>query len=90
MTPQMLDDTTVEHAMGKHMSGTTAIGDCVRCGGMMVPSRYIDMLDDTGQLEFIGARCIQCGDVSDPVIRRNRIRQATLDRPPAHELSRVA
>ena len=62
---------------------------CVRCGGLMVHARYIDLLDDTGQLEFIAQRCIQCGDVVDPVIRHNRIRQAAASaQPPSQELTR--
>ncbi|MGH7231112.1 MAG: hypothetical protein ACREJU_07105 [Nitrospiraceae bacterium] len=64
---------------------------CARCGGLMVHSRYIDLLDDTGQLEFTAERCIQCGDVVDPVIRHNRVRQAAANHcPPSRELGRVA
>ncbi len=90
MTPHPLNETVMEQAMGEHLNGTTTVGECIRCGGMMVPSRYIDMLDDTGQLEFVAERCIQCGDVIDPVIRRNRIRQAAMEHRVPHELSRVA
>jgi hypothetical protein len=50
-----------------------AISECIRCGGFMVPTRYMDLLD--GQLEFVAERCVQCGDVVDPVIRRNRSKQ---------------
>jgi hypothetical protein len=50
-----------------------AIAECIRCGGFMVPTRYMDLLD--GQLEFVAERCVQCGDVVDPVIRRNRSKQ---------------
>ena len=50
-------------------------GGCLRCGGFLAPARYIDLLDDTGQLDFVGERCVQCGDVVDPIIRRNRARQ---------------
>jgi hypothetical protein len=50
-----------------------AIAECIRCGGFMVPTRYMDLLD--GQLEFVAERCVQCGDVVDPIIRRNRTRQ---------------
>jgi ferredoxin len=46
---------------------------CVRCGGLMVADRYIDLLDDTGQLEFTANRCIQCGEVVDATILRNRM-----------------
>jgi hypothetical protein len=39
----------------------------------MVADRYIDLLDDTGKIEFVANRCIQCGDVVDQTILRNRI-----------------
>jgi hypothetical protein len=45
----------------------------MRCGGLMVADRYIDLLDDTGKIEFVGERCIQCGDVVDQTILRNRL-----------------
>lgn len=48
-------------------------GQCTRCGGLMVNDRYIDLLDDTGQLEFSADRCIQCGEVVDQIILRNRM-----------------
>ena len=48
-------------------------GQCTRCGGLMVADRYIDLLDDTGQLEFTADRCIQCGEVVDQIILRNRM-----------------
>jgi hypothetical protein len=47
-------------------------GGCPRCGGFMVQERYIDLLDDTGQLEFTADRCVQCGEVVDQTILANR------------------
>ncbi len=45
---------------------------CVRCGGLMVGEFCTDLLNSTGELDCPVARCVQCGDVVDPVIRRNR------------------
>ena len=45
---------------------------CSRCGGLMVREFCADLLNSTGELDCSVARCIQCGDVVDPVIRRNR------------------
>lgn len=45
---------------------------CARCGGLMVVDRCFDLLDDTGHLRFLARRCVQCGEVIDPVILRNR------------------
>ena len=41
---------------------------CSRCGGLMVEERFMDLLDGTGQIEFTAQRCVQCGEVVDPVI----------------------
>jgi len=53
-------------------------GSCGRCGGLTVPTRYMDVLDDTGEVDFIGERCIQCGEVVDPIIRGNRLRASVV------------
>lgn len=49
-------------------SGTT----CTRCGGLMVGEYCMDLPNGTGELEFLAARCVQCGEVVDPVILKNR------------------
>jgi hypothetical protein len=46
--------------------------DCTRCGGLMVQEHCTDLLDNTGQLDFGARRCVQCGEVVDPVILYNR------------------
>lgn len=44
---------------------------CLRCDGLMVRDRFIDML---GAVLHIDAwRCIACGNVIDSVILRNRL-----------------
>ncbi|MEQ1655605.1 MAG: hypothetical protein ABL960_07880 [Nitrospira sp.] len=32
----------------------------------------MDLLNSTGELEFAALRCVQCGEVVDPVIQHNR------------------
>lgn len=44
---------------------------CLRCGGLLVTEYCIDLLNGTG-LDCPASRCVQCGDVVDPVILRNR------------------
>lgn len=61
---------------------------CLRCGGLMVAERYIDLLDDTGQIEFTADRCIQCGEVVDPIILNNRM--VNQRRADASRLAKVA
>lgn len=45
---------------------------CVRCDGLMVADQFVDLQDDTGQLDFGGWRCLVCGNITDPVILANR------------------
>lgn len=45
---------------------------CNRCGGLMVSDFCVDLLNSTGELECAAKRCVQCGEVVDPVIQRNR------------------
>ena len=62
---------------------------CSRCGGLLVSDFCIDSLDSTGELEVAAKRCVQCGEVIDPVIQRNRgLRQEPMTgRPAARMLS---
>ena len=43
---------------------------CGRCGGFMKTEPVFDLVEN--EIEFIAARCIQCGDIIDPVILMNR------------------
>ncbi|WP_447979573.1 hypothetical protein [Candidatus Nitrospira bockiana] len=72
------------------VTGVSALdqGRCLRCGGFMVAERYIDLLDDTGQLEFTAHRCVQCGEVVDATILNNRV--ASLARQQTPRLAKVA
>jgi len=45
---------------------------CTRCGGLMVQDFCLDVLGNIGESEFAAKRCVQCGEVVDPVILRNR------------------
>ena len=38
----------------------------------MVSDFCMDLLNSTGELEFAAKRCVQCGEVVDPVILQNR------------------
>lgn len=38
----------------------------------MVSDFCMDLLNSTGEFEFAAKRCVQCGEVVDPVILRNR------------------
>jgi RNase P subunit RPR2 len=45
---------------------------CLRCGGLMVKDVSMDLRNSTSELECATSRCVQCGDIVDPVILRNR------------------
>ena len=45
---------------------------CPRCGGLLLTQYYIDLLDDTGQIDITAWHCTMCGEVLDPVILKNR------------------
>ncbi len=49
--------------------------NCPRCAGVMLPERFQDIRDDSGQISFYGWRCVSCGEILDPVIVRNRQRR---------------
>ena len=45
---------------------------CLRCGGLMVNEVSLDLMNSSSELECATKRCVQCGDILDPVILRNR------------------
>lgn len=46
--------------------------ECLRCNGQMREERFFDWLDDTGKFNFLGWRCLSCGEILDTVILANR------------------
>ena len=45
---------------------------CRRCGGLMVSEQGFDLFSDSGHLDLPTQRCVQCGELVDPVILHNR------------------
>lgn len=45
---------------------------CARCKGMLVSENLFDLLDHSGQMRRWAYRCIQCGDIVDPLIVLHR------------------
>lgn len=50
----------------RHWASIHNRGRCPRCSGLMVDEWYQDLSDYRAQ------RCVQCGEMIDPVILRNR------------------
>ncbi len=44
---------------------------CQRCQGYMISDHFIDLLNVSGEIDFTGWRCLNCGDIIDPVIVRH-------------------
>lgn len=67
-------EKTRAEQFGKHTvsSAMTYETMCSRCGGLMVQDYCLDVLSNIGETEFAAKRCVQCGEVVDPVILRNR------------------
>ena len=46
---------------------------CKRCNGLMIRDSFLDLRDDTGRFNFEGWRCLNCGEVVDPVVLTHRV-----------------
>jgi hypothetical protein len=64
-SPEQFANPTVSSAV-QHRS------KCARCGGLMVTDFCMDVLPSTGESRIVAKRCVQCGEVVDPVILENR------------------
>ena len=81
-TAESLMTMTAEGRTGTREAGRQTVSDeglgnrcCHRCGELLVGEFCTDLLSSTGELEFLTSRCVQCGELVDPVILRNRMRQ---------------
>ena len=66
MTPQQSTELTDSRWASIH-----DIDRCPRCSGLMVAEWCQDLSDHRAQ------RCVQCGEVIDPVILQNRLQYGT-------------
>ena len=46
---------------------------CQRCQGLLIREFCMDIHDGTGENGFWGLRCLQCGELLDPLILKHRI-----------------
>lgn len=44
---------------------------CQRCHGCMISDHFMDILNVSGEMDFKGWRCLNCGDITDSVIVRH-------------------
>lgn len=73
MARALAEETRAEQ-LGHHTISSEARNKstCARCGGLMVTDFCMDLLFCIGETEFAAKRCVQCGEIVDPVILRNR------------------
>jgi hypothetical protein len=45
---------------------------CTRCQGCMAKDHFIDLMESAESMWMAGWRCLNCGNVLDPVTERNR------------------
>ena len=48
---------------------------CTRCQGCMAKDHFLDLMESAESMWLVGWRCLNCGNVLDPVLERNRRRQ---------------
>ena len=82
------EETRAEQ-LGSHTVSSAALNQstCTRCSGLMVTDFYMDLLFCIGETDFAAQRCVQCGEIVDPVILRNRrIKQEPVAAQPAGKM----
>lgn len=58
---------------------------CTRCGGLFIGESLFDLRDETGQMRYWALRCVQCGDVVDATILKNRTLGELPNPKPEHQ-----
>jgi hypothetical protein len=73
MSTASAERTSVDQLLNRAISSAVSPASmCTRCGGLMVSDFGIDLLNSAGESELAAKRCVQCGEVVDAVIQRNR------------------
>jgi hypothetical protein len=58
---------------------------CIRCGGLMVVEMICDLMEHESRSRIDTARCVNCGNFEDAIIRANRVSPPL----PSHGQSRL-
>ena len=66
------DAEVLNVANGTEWTELARTARCSRCDGFLVIVQDFDLLDNNGRQDFVARRCVQCGELVDPVILRNR------------------
>jgi hypothetical protein len=85
-----LTEKTKAEQRGSHTVSSSVPHEstCSRCSGLMVTDFHMDLLFCIGETEFAAKRCVQCGEIVDPVILRNRgTKQELVTARPAEKMA---
>ena len=63
---------TINDAPPVNLEQPKSSDGCTRCGGLLVYHWCMNVNYDAGGMEILTKRCLQCGEVIDPVILENR------------------
>ncbi len=63
---------TIKNATPVKLEKAESSDACTRCGGLLVSHWCMNVNYDAGGMEILTKRCLQCGEVIDPVILENR------------------
>ncbi|MDH5427156.1 MAG: hypothetical protein OEZ57_12300 [Nitrospirota bacterium] len=63
---------TIQNATPVKLEKPMSTDACTRCGGLLVSHWCMNVNYDAGGMEILTKRCLQCGEVIDPVILENR------------------
>jgi len=73
MATASAERTRVDRLLNRAISSAVSHESmCTRCGGLMVSDFSFDLLNRFGEPALAAKRCVQCGEVVDAVIQRNR------------------
>ena len=62
---------------------------CTRCQGCMAKDHFLDLMESAESMWMAGWRCLNCGNVLDPVMERNRLGQGMAQSSQAHECQAI-
>ena len=51
---------------------------CQRCQGYLISDHFMDRLHVSSERDFTGWRCLNCGDITDPVIVHHHQSEASI------------
>jgi RNase P subunit RPR2 len=72
----------MEYLAEKELHGTAR---CSRCRGFMVIEQGFNSMLGTSEANVLLRRCVQCGEIIDPVILKNRLLQSGSHPTPVHK-----